>query len=121
MIKKKRVKRGIVFFIGWILSPFTWWNDTFVNVPLSYLVANILHYIIHIKFIWLLMVSYWFTNFLGLYLMYYGGKRLIMSSKDKIKTAMLLIIFMVIYSLVMIYLNKQGKLMPLYEFFRKYC
>ena len=31
--------RATLFIIGYILSPFSFWNDAFVNIPLAYLAA----------------------------------------------------------------------------------
>jgi hypothetical protein len=36
---KVRVKSFLVAIIGFILSPLSWWNDLFVNIPLAYLFA----------------------------------------------------------------------------------
>lgn len=46
----KRMSHAVIFFIGWILSPLTWWNAQFVNIPLSYLLANLLFYIFPLHF-----------------------------------------------------------------------
>ena len=117
----KNILRGFIFFVGWILSPLTWWNDTFINLPLSYLAANVLFYIIPVSFAWLLIVSYWFTNLIGLAFMYLSGRSLILSSGNRKKTIMITLIFMTIYTMIMLYLDKIGKLMPLCVFFEKYC
>lgn len=92
----------------------------FVNIPLSYLIANILFYITNLPFGYLVIGSYWFTNVLGLLFMYYGGKGLIISSKNKNKSIIIMVIFLITYSAIMIYLDKQGKLEPLGLFFKKY-
>lgn len=116
-----KVFRGLMFFIGWVLSPFTWWNDAFINIPLSYIIANLLFYIIKIKFAWLVISSYWLTNALGLFFMYFGGKSFIASTRNKVKTVALMAIFLTIYSALMFYLDRHGKLAPLCIFFDKYC
>ncbi|MBU4343170.1 MAG: hypothetical protein KKG21_04085 [Candidatus Omnitrophica bacterium] len=113
--------KGILFFIGWILSPLTWWNDAFINIPLSYVMANLLAYIIPVPFLRLVIASYWFTNVAGLFFMYLGGKHLIASSKDRRKAILTMLIFMGIYALVMACMDKMGKLAPLCMFFEKYC
>lgn len=117
----KRLFRVFIFFTGWILSPFTWWNDAFVNMPLSYLIANFIYYLMKLPFKWLVIGSYWFTNLLGIYFMYFGGKQLMVSSKNKSKTAILLILFIIVYSAIMLYLDKEGKLIPICEYFEKLC
>lgn len=116
----KNISKGFIFFIGWILSPLTWWNDAFINLPLSYLTANALFYVIPIPFMWLVVVNYWITNLIGLVFMYLSGRSLILSSRDRKKTIMTMLIFMIIYTLVMAYLDKVGKLVPLCVFFEKY-
>lgn len=114
----KRVLFGLIFCVGWVLSPFTWWNDVFVNIPLSYLLANFLFYLTHLKFKWLVIVSYWFTNVLGLVFMYFGGKSLTFSFKERLKATMILLGAVIIYTLVMMYLDREGKLSPLAEIFQ---
>ena len=37
----RRIGAGIVAVIGYLLSPLSWWNDTFVNLPLAYLFASL--------------------------------------------------------------------------------
>jgi hypothetical protein len=109
----KKFFKIFIFFAGWVLSPFTWWNDAFVNIPISYLLANIIFYLTHLSFKWLVMGSYWFTNILGIALMYSGGKQIIMLSKNRVKAALFLIVFVIVYSAVMLYLDRYGKLKPL--------
>lgn len=112
-----RFFNSLVFFLGWVLSPFTWWNDAFINIPLSYLIANLLFYIAPLPFIWLVIGTYWFTNMLGLFFMYLSGKPLIVSSVDRKKTIFKMVIFVALYTLAMAYLDTKGKLMPLCVFF----
>lgn len=114
------VLKGFVFFIGWVLSPFTWWNDIFINVPLSYIIANILFGISHFQFGELMIASYWFTNVIGLFFMYFGGRSIISSSKKKVQATLAMVTALLIYSAIMIYLSKQGKLLPLQTYFEKY-
>ncbi len=38
-VMKSHFYVGIVAVIGYLLSPLSWWNDLFVNVPLAYLFA----------------------------------------------------------------------------------
>ncbi len=113
----KGFSKGFIFFIGWVLSPFTWWNDAFVNIPLSYLAANILFYTVHLNFKWLVVGTYWFTNILGLFFMYLSGKSIFAASKDKARTFFMTAGFFIIYSAIMFYLGRHGKLLPLGSFF----
>ena len=71
----KTVARALVV-IGWVLSPLTWWNDLFVNMPLAYLAASAYHHFFPGSFTEDLLVCYWLTNVAGIFLMYVGGKGL---------------------------------------------
>ena len=63
--------RAIVFLIGYILSPLTWWNDVFVNIPLAYIMASMLSWFFgQDSFPALFAGAYLFTNVLGFLLMH---------------------------------------------------
>ena len=68
---RKGLFRGILFITGYILSPLTWWNDLFVNIPISYVIASIISKIMGEDYFPELIVSaYLFTNILGFLLMH---------------------------------------------------
>ncbi len=68
------VARSIVFIVGYILSPLTWWNDLFVNIPIAYVIASILTVFIGRElFAELFALAYMFTNVLGFILMHLGA------------------------------------------------
>lgn len=60
-----------------MLSPATWWNDVFVNIPIAYFLASIVAWVWPKAFLISFVVSYWGTNFLGSWMLYRGGKELI--------------------------------------------
>lgn len=105
--------RNSIFFIGWVLSPLTFWNDAFVNIPLSYLMANLLIRVINVNFLWLVLASYWATNVLGLYLMYAVGKDVARSRGGVIKELFSLVVTSLAYSVIIVALIKFGILRPL--------
>ena len=116
----KKELQSFIFFIGWVLSPFTTWNDLFVNVPLSYLIANFLYCFARPPFKWILIGSYVFTNILGLLLMYLSGKAYMLSTKSKVKGALSLVVNTAALSALVYFLDKSGKLVPLSVFFSKF-
>lgn len=69
---KKKILSGVVAFIGFILSPVSWWNDLFVNFPISYALAIPFGLMNRSFFIPAFIVNYWITNILGLMLMHKG-------------------------------------------------
>jgi len=105
--------RNTVFFIGWVLSPLTFWNDAFVNIPLSYLIANLLFRFIKTDFLQLVLVAYWFTNVVGLGIMYAAGKDVAKGRAGVIKGVFSLLVTSVIYSLIIVVLGRLGIIKPL--------
>ena len=63
-------KRGVLGFVGFMLSPLSWWNDAFVNLPLAYLFALPFSLIHDGLFVPALIVGYWLTNVAGLVLLH---------------------------------------------------
>jgi len=71
MIKRK-AKGGILVIIGYILSPLSWWNDIFVNIPLAYIFALPFGFISKSLFLPTMIIGYWITNIVGFVLMHSG-------------------------------------------------
>lgn len=107
---KQKLIRVILVFIGLILSPITWWNDPFVNIPISYLAASALtHFspkLFHISFV----LFYWLTNVLGIFLLYLGGGGLIRDKSSRGKQ----VITVIIYSVIILLLSIYGILRPIF-------
>ncbi len=63
--------------VGFMLSPLSWWNDLFVNVPLALAFAWIISLLWPKAFAASFVVGYWLTNVLGLVLLHRGAKDLL--------------------------------------------
>lgn len=109
----RQLVRNTVFFLGWLLSPLTFWNDAFINIPISYTLASLLIKIVHVDFLTLVLIFYWITNGIGLCMMYLAGKDMVRHKAGLIKQVFSLIITTTIYSLIIIALCKIGFLKPL--------
>ena len=126
MAFKRKVAGGILAVIGFMLSPLSWWNDLFVNVPLA------------LAFAWLvsalcgrdsqsrvfqiaLVLGYWLTNVLGLVLMHKGVRTLASEKKERFGRRELLknIGVSLAYTALVILLIKAGILKPIKEYFSK--
>jgi uncharacterized PurR-regulated membrane protein YhhQ (DUF165 family) len=106
--------RNTIFFIGWLLSPLTFWNDAFINIPLSYLLANIFVRFFPKNFVHTVVIFYWLTNVIGLFMMYVSGKYMIKSGKGIKKELISLILTTIVYSVILILLGRTGILKPVY-------
>ncbi len=68
---------GVLVFIGFMLSPLSWWNDLFVNVPLAIGFGWLIALIYQPAFEPAVIVGYWLTNILGFVLMQKGAQRIL--------------------------------------------
>ena len=66
---------------GYMLSPLSWWNDLFINVPLAWVFASLISLFYHPAYAASFVVGYWLTNVLGFVLMHKGGHKIF--SKDQ--------------------------------------
>lgn len=107
----------ILFFIGWILSPFTFWNDAFINIPIAYFLANlVVRFFGDLNFFFLVLVFYWLSNILGVFIMYSSGKALAKAG-GLIREIAVFFITVILYSAILMLLNGMGVLRPI-QFFR---
>ncbi len=65
---------SVIAFIGYILSPASWWNDLFVNIPIAYIAASIASMLNPDLFAPAFASSYLMTNILGFILMHTGAE-----------------------------------------------
>jgi hypothetical protein len=63
---------GLLAIVGFLLSPLSWWNGIFVNVPLAYIVAWPIGKIHSEAFLPAFGIAYFGTNVLGMILMQKG-------------------------------------------------
>lgn len=64
--------RTLLGLLGFILSPLSWWNDLFVNVPLAYALSYPFSLLDPIFFLPVFVMAYWLSNLVGLLLIHYS-------------------------------------------------
>lgn len=111
----KSINRTI-FFLGWLLSPLTTWNDVLINIPLAYILSCATLYFVPANFVILTIVYYWLTNILGLALMAVSGRHIFHDRKHIAREAVKLIAPILLYSAILITLDKVGILKPIQAF-----
>jgi hypothetical protein len=105
---------GLIGFVGFMLSPLSWWNDLFVNVPLALAFAWVISWFKPKLFAPSFVVGYWATNVLGLVMMHKGGG--MMLSKERIYSRRSLaidIVVSLVYTGVIVILIRYGVLKPI--------
>ena len=83
MAWKRKVAGGVLAFIGFMLSPLSWWNDLFVNVPLALAFAWLVSWFYKPAFASSMVVGYWLTNVLGFILMHKGAQRALSEKQSR--------------------------------------
>lgn len=109
-----------VFFFGWLLSPLTFWNDVFINIPLAYLCASLVFGLAHFDardqagahFLRFVLAFYWASNLLGFVLMFLAGKSMAMGKGFTRQAALKTVLTILIYSIVLVLLINFGVLKP---------
>jgi hypothetical protein len=116
-ITKRKVSGGTLAFIGYMLSPLSWWNDLFVNWPLALVCAWVISWFYPPAFTSSLILAYWLSNVLGFVLMHKGGAKII-SEQDLPYTWKILcrdLAISLLYTLLILALVKLGVIGPIQE------
>lgn len=121
VLTKRKVSGGTLVFIGYMLSPLSWWNDLFVNWPLALLFAWVVSWFWKPAFTASLILGYWLTNILGFVLMQKGGAKII-SEKDVPYSRKCLyrdLVISVLYTVLIVALVKMGVIGPIQDTVQK--
>ncbi|MBD3313637.1 hypothetical protein GF345_04300 [Candidatus Woesearchaeota archaeon] len=72
----KKIFGAYLAVIGFILSPLSWWNDLFVNIPIAYAFAYLSAFISRSLFVPMFLIIYLLTNVAGFMLMHKGAEQI---------------------------------------------
>jgi len=116
---KRKVAGGFLAVVGFMLSPLTWWNDLFVNLPLALVFAWLVSLVYKPAFTVALVVGYWLTNIVGLILMQKGTEAVLRDKPGKYTRRDLLrdVGISLLYTAVIVALVKVGVLKPIESYF----
>jgi len=79
---KNNVINCFLTFVGFMLSPLSWWNDALINLPLAYLFTIPFG---SEYFLPALIGGYWITNVIGFLMMHHGVKGIALQDKKELK------------------------------------
>jgi hypothetical protein len=118
---KRKFSGGTLAFIGFLLSPLSWWNDLFVNVPLALALAWVVSLFWPAAFGASFILGYWLTNVLGLVLMQKGAQQALTDQPRPYTRRQLLgdLGISLAYTLLLIALVKHEVLKPLPDYLPK--
>ncbi|MCX7595306.1 MAG: hypothetical protein N2235_16405 [Fischerella sp.] len=69
----KKLRGGVLVGIGYMLSPLSWWNDLFFNLPIALVFGYAVSWIYPNWFLPGTVIGYWFSNVLGILMMQFGA------------------------------------------------
>ena len=112
---------SFVALVGYMLSPLSWWNDMFVNVPLALVFAWVVSFFYKPAFTSSLILGYWLTNVLGFILLHKGAQQALAKEARGYSRRDLLrdIGISLLYTLVIVVLVKLGILKPIQSYFKR--
>lgn len=123
--RKITVKRSLwAIFLsgtGFILSPLTWWNDLFINIPLAfgfaYVVGKTISYFTSVGlifFLTLMSIGYFLTNVFG-FMLIHKGVTTFHKSKQKISFSWRKNALYSLLAIALVYLSIKFELLDLAE------
>jgi hypothetical protein len=117
---KRKTTGGVLGVIGFMLSPLSWWNDLFVNVPLAVGFGWLVSLMYRPAFEAAVVVGYWLTNVLGFVLMQKGAQRMFTDqpSKPYSRRALLKdVLISLLYTALILALVKLKLVQPIGDYF----
>lgn len=85
----KKVRGGFFLVIGFLLSPMSWWNDLFFNLPIAYGFGYLCSLFSANLLVPCSIAGYWLSNILGIMLMQAGAMDVLDQSKRDLKKELL--------------------------------
>jgi hypothetical protein len=118
---KRKVAGSVVATIGFLLSPLSWWNDLFVNLPIALAFAWCVACFFPKAFEESVVLGYWLTNIVGLILLHKGTKVALSDTKKiSIRRELLWdLVISILYTVLIVALIKTGVLKPITGYFQK--
>jgi len=116
----KKLKGGFLLVIGFLLSPLSWWNDLFFNLPIAYGFGYLCSLLSPNLLIPCTIIGYWFSCIAGILLMQVGVMDVFQDQSEKRNFKQELLVGLAsstVYTLVILALIQLKILTPL-EFFR---
>ncbi len=100
--------------LGYLLSPLSWWNDAFFNLPIAYGFAFAFNWMFADSFMLLTVVGYWLSNIIGILMMQWGTFDLFLEQRqtNPKRDLLLGLVGATIYTIVIVALMITGLIEP---------
>jgi hypothetical protein len=121
MSRKRKITGGLMAVVGFMLSPLSWWNDLFVNVPLAVAFGWVVSLFYRPAFSASVVLGYWLTNVLGFVLLHKGAQKMVSDSDRKYSRRDLIrdLAVSLLYTALIVGLIKWGVLKPIQSYYSR--
>jgi len=75
-------KDSALMGIGYMLSPLSWWNDLFFNLPIAYGFGYVVRWFVPEWFLPATVVGYWLSNVLGIVMMQFAATDMLFDKRS---------------------------------------
>lgn len=79
----KNLRGGTLVSLGYMLSPLSWWNDLFFNLPIALVFGYGVSWITPQWFVPGTIIGYWLSNVLGMVMMQFGAVDIFVSDENR--------------------------------------
>ncbi|MEO1210603.1 MAG: hypothetical protein AAFX78_13785 [Cyanobacteria bacterium J06638_20] len=79
----KNLRGGALVSIGYMLSPLSWWNDLFFNLPIALVLGYGVSWLNPQWFFPATLLGYWLSNVLGMIMMQFGAMALFLPEEQQ--------------------------------------
>jgi hypothetical protein len=79
----KKLRGGALMGIGYMLSPLSWWNDLFFNLPIALVFGYAISWFNPNWFLPGTIMGYWISNVLGIVMMQFGAVDMFMEQENQ--------------------------------------
>ncbi len=79
----KTIRNSVLMGVGYMLSPLSWWNDVFFNLPIAYGFGYVVSWAIPDWFLPATIAGYWLSNVLGIIMMQMGALDMVLDQPEK--------------------------------------
>ncbi len=119
---KRKFHGSLLAFIGYLLSPLSWWNDAFVNLPLAVAFGWVVSLFYPPAFGASVILGYWLTNLLGFVLLHKGARQMLPDEKLAPRPRQALardLVVSLVYTALIVILVRLKIIQPLAGYFPK--
>ena len=100
----KKLRGSILVGVGYMLSPLSWWNDVFFNLPIALVVGYAIGWLHQGWFFPGTIAGYWLSNVVGMVMLQFGATDILWETEPRRPRRDLLIGFgsSTLYTLVIV-------------------